>query len=174
MLAALYESSTDGRLRVVLTRRARHLRSHRGEVSFPGGAQEPGEEPLDAALREAREEIALDPDSVEVIGELDHLETFMSRSHIAPFVGVLPSGLPELVPNPAEVERILHVSLDELMLPEVYREERWGVPPLDHPMHFFELVGDTIWGATARMLVNLLSIVTGAGWNGSEANRHGR
>lgn len=165
VLAALYED--EGHVRVVLTRRAQHLRSHRGEVSFPGGGQEPGEDLVTTALREADEEVGLDPSSVEVVGELDHLQTFMARSYIVPFVGIL-STPPKLTPNPAEVERILHPSLDELLLPEVYREERWGVPPLDHPMHFFELVGDTIWGATGRMLVNLLALTTGAEWRHSD------
>lgn len=158
VLAPVYEEG--GEAWVVLTRRAQHLRSHRGEVSFPGGGRE-GEESLAAtALRESREEVGLDPASVELVGELDHLETVMGRSWIVPYVGVLP-GRPRLRPNPAEVELILHVPLAELLADGVCREERWGVPPRDRPMWFFEVVGDTIWGATARMLVNLLCLVTG-------------
>lgn len=158
VLAALYDDG--GEAHVILTRRAQHLRSHRGEVSFPGGGQDKGEALHETALREAHEETGLDPAGVEIVGELDHMSTLSSRSSIAPFVAVLP-GRPQLHPNEAEVEAILHVSLSELMLDEVYREERWGVPPLDRAMHFFELVGDTIWGATARMLYQLLAIVTG-------------
>jgi 8-oxo-dGTP pyrophosphatase MutT (NUDIX family) len=158
VLAALYDEG--GEARVILTRRAQNLRSHRGEVSFPGGGQDRGETLEQTALREAHEETGLDPAGVEIVGELDHMSTLSSRSSIAPFVAVLP-GRPELRPNEAEVETILHVPLSELMLDEVYREERWGVPPLDRAMHFFELVGDTIWGATARMLYQLLAVVTG-------------
>lgn len=158
VLAPLYEE--DGEVHVVLTRRAQHLRSHRGEVSFPGGGQEKGEDLLATALRESWEETALDPDTVEIIGELDHLETVTSRSFIVPFVGVLP-GRPELTANPGEVEKILHVPLSELLLDEVYREERWGLPPLDRGLYFFEIVGDTIWGATAWMLRRFLGLVTG-------------
>lgn len=161
VLAPLYE--LDGEVHVVLTRRAQHLRSHRGEVSFPGGGQEPGEDLLDTALREACEETGLDRSVVEIIGELDHLQTVTSRSFIVPFVGVLP-GRPALEPNPAEVELILHVPLDELLLDGVYREERWGLPPLDRPIYFFEIAGDTIWGATAHMLRNLLALATGTRW----------
>ncbi|WP_208026722.1 NUDIX hydrolase [Rhabdothermincola sediminis] len=161
VLAPLYE--LDGEVHVVLTRRAQHLRSHRGEVSFPGGGQEPGEDLLDTALREACEETGLDRSAVEIICELDHLQTVTSRSFIVPFVGVLP-GRPTLEPNPAEVELILHVPLDELLLDGVYREERWGLPPLDRPIYFFEIVGDTIWGATAHMLRNLLALATGTRW----------
>jgi 8-oxo-dGTP pyrophosphatase MutT (NUDIX family) len=159
VVAPLFEE--DGETWVILTRRAQHLRSHKGEVSFPGGGQDPGDADLRAtALREAYEETALDPARVEIVGELDHLTTVSSRSYVVPFVGVV-DGRPDLTPNPTEVERILYVPLSELLLDEVYREEHWGVPPLDRTMHFFELVGDTIWGATARMLAQLLTVVTG-------------
>lgn len=158
VLAALYDDR--GEAWVVLTRRAQHLRSHRGEVSFPGGGQEGDETLRVTALREAQEETGLDPASVEVIGELDHLETITSRSFIVPFVGVLP-GRPDLVASPDEVELILYVPLSELLADGVFREERWGLPPLDRPLYFFEIVGDTIWGATAAMLRNLLTLVTG-------------
>jgi 8-oxo-dGTP pyrophosphatase MutT (NUDIX family) len=149
-----------GETHVVLTRRAQHLRSHKGEVSFPGGGQDPGEDLRDTALREAHEETGLDPATVEIFGELDHLTTISSRSFIVPYVAALP-GRPDLRPNEAEVERILYVPLAELLLDEVFREERWGVPPLDRPITFFEIVGDTIWGATGAMLRQLLAIVTG-------------
>ena len=92
VLAALYDE--DGEAHVVLTRRAWHLRSHRGEVSFPGGGRDPGEDLADTARREAWEEVQLDPSSIEMVGELDHLSTFTSRSWIVPFVAVLP-GRPE-------------------------------------------------------------------------------
>ena len=158
VLAPLYDEG--GEAHVVLTRRAQHLRSHRGEVSFPGGGEEPGDADLRAtALREALEETALDPASVEVVGELDHLQTVTSRSFIVPFVGILP-GRPELVPDPGEVAKILHLPLSELLADGVYREERWGLPPLDRPISFFEVEGDTIWGATGAMLRNLLALLT--------------
>jgi 8-oxo-dGTP pyrophosphatase MutT (NUDIX family) len=161
VLAPLYQEIGD--VHVVLTRRAQHLRSHRGEVSFPGGGQEVGEDLETTALRESQEEIGLDPSTVEVVGELDHLETVTSRSFITPFVGLLP-GRPALVPNPNEVERILNVRLADLLAPGVFREERWGLPPLDRPIYFFEIVGDTVWGATAFMLRNFLALITGTDW----------
>ena len=145
---------------MVLTRRAQHLRSHRGEVSFPGGRQEPGETHWETALREAREEIALDPSEVRAIGQLDHLRTVTSESFIVPFVAELP-GRPELVADPGEVEKVLHVPLAELLLDGVFHEELWSIGGQQRPIFFFDLVGDTIWGATAAMLRNLLAIVTG-------------
>ncbi|MCU1354961.1 MAG: putative hydrolase [Acidimicrobiales bacterium] len=158
VLAALYHH--DGEAWVVLTRRSAALRVHGGEVSFPGGGQDPGEALADTARREASEEIGLDPSTVRIIGELDHLSTITSNSFIVPFVAVLP-GRPKVVANPAEVDAVLHVRLAELLHPEVFREERWDVLGGDRPIWFFELHGDTVWGATAAMLRQLLGFATG-------------
>jgi 8-oxo-dGTP pyrophosphatase MutT (NUDIX family) len=146
---------------VLLTRRTWGLRTHQGEVSFPGGRVEPGEAPADAARREAFEEVGIDRASIEVIGELDRLATVSSGSFIVPYVGVLP-GRPQTVPSPHEVEAVLHVPLAELLDPAVFREERWVFPDGgERPITFFELVGDTVWGATASLLRQLLGFVTG-------------
>jgi 8-oxo-dGTP pyrophosphatase MutT (NUDIX family) len=159
VLAPLYEQ--DGEALVVLTRRTWGLRTHQGEVSFPGGRIEPGESPTDGALREAKEEIDLDPSTVDIVGELDHLTTVSSRSFVVPFVGALP-GRPECHPNPHEVEAVLHVPLSELADPAIYREEIWTFPDgRPRSIHFFELVGDTVWGMTAALLRQLLGMVTG-------------
>lgn len=158
VLAPLYEA--DGDVWVVLTRRSWQLRSHTGEVSFPGGRREAGDIDLwDTATREAMEEIALDPADVERIGELDHLATVTSQSFIVPYVGVLP-GRPDLVANDDEVDAILHVRLAELFDPDVYRSEQWSWEGFERTIHFFELVGDTVWGATGSMLVDLLTRVS--------------
>jgi 8-oxo-dGTP pyrophosphatase MutT (NUDIX family) len=148
---------------VVLTRRAAHLRNHRGEVSFPGGRQEDHDTDLVAtALREAHEEIRLEPASVDVVGGLDRLSTFVSQSMIHPFVGVLPGRPQGLVADPGEVEHILHVPLADLLDLEAFHEEIWRFPDgHDRALVFFEIVGDTIWGATARMLRQLLSAALG-------------
>jgi 8-oxo-dGTP pyrophosphatase MutT (NUDIX family) len=142
---------------VLLTRRSWTLRHHRGEISFPGGRMDPGESAVDTALREAHEEVGLDPARVEVIGELEHLNTVVSRSYIIPKVAVLTGERPELRPSVAEVERIMWVPLAELVAPGTYHGERWGTPPTDRLLHFFELSDETVWGATAHMLVDLLT-----------------
>ncbi len=165
VLAPLYDAPVDAAgdpvAHVVLTRRTWAVRTHQGEVSFPGGRIEPGESPLDGARREAHEEIGLDPASVEIIGELDHLATVSSGSFIVPYVGVL-ACRPDTVPSPAEVEAVLHVPLAELLDPAIFREEIWTFPGgYQQPITFFELVGDTVWGATASLLRQLLGIVTG-------------
>lgn len=170
VLVPLFEEG--GETRVVLTRRAAHLRSHRGEVCFPGGRLEPGEGAEDAALREAAEEVGLRATSVTVAGRLSPLSTFVSGSSIVPVVGFLP-GRPQLAPNPEEVEHPFDVALADLLAPGVFREERWmrdgdataRMPSsragASHAVWFFELPRDTVWGATARILVELLLVVLG-------------
>jgi 8-oxo-dGTP pyrophosphatase MutT (NUDIX family) len=167
VLVALFER--DGEATVVLTRRAAHLRTHTGEVSFPGGRLDAGETPEAGALREAAEEVGLDTAAVEVVGRLTPLVTFSSSAGITPVVGVLAEA-PRLVANPHEVAHVFDVSLAALAADDVFREERWVVPgrPMpvvdagtdgSFPVWFFELPHDTVWGATARMLVELLRLV---------------
>jgi 8-oxo-dGTP pyrophosphatase MutT (NUDIX family) len=157
VLAPLFEE--QGETRVVLTRRTTTLPSHRGEVSFPGGKVIEGEDLWVAALREANEEIGLVPAAVEVIGELDHLATVASRFVLAPYVGAL-AARPALTPNPHEVDRVFDVSIAELLDDDAFREERWEVFGEERSVFFFELVGDTVWGATARILHQLLALLT--------------
>lgn len=159
MLVPLFDA--DGSAWVVLTRRAEHLRAHKGEVSFPGGRQEDDEDLEATALREAAEEIALDPTTVELLGRLDHLSTVSSAASIVPFVGALPGRPIGLVADPDEVERILLVPLADLLLDGVYHEELWWREGFSLPVSFFDLVGDTIWGATATMLRQLLALTLG-------------
>lgn len=173
VLMPLFEAAGEAQL--VLTKRPETLPSHRGEVAFPGGAMEPGVDhgPVDTALREAREEVGLPPDEVEVAAELDSLGTVASRFVITPFVGLLPAE-PLLVPAPGEVERAFAVPLSTLADPDRYREEWWrpaGDDPVavqlrrdtglgadgEFPVHFFELDDETIWGATGRILTGFLT-----------------
>lgn len=154
--------ATDGPS-VVLTRRAQHLRNHRGEVSFPGGRVEPNETILEAALREAEEEIRLTRDVVSPLGTLEPLATVVSNSFITPVVGTV-SPLPELVPDAGEVERIFTVPLHDLVREDTYRSEMWTIDRLQInellEVHFFELDDETIWGATARMLHHMIDVIT--------------
>jgi len=158
VLVALFSGERGAE--VVLTRRSQTLNNHKGEISFPGGRLDPGETPVEAALREAHEEVALDPGLVTVVGELDHIATMVSHSHIVPVVGTL-AERPVLRASAGEVDRILTAPLVDLLDAEVYREERWGQPPLDRAIHFLELEDETVWGATGRIMVQLLSIATG-------------
>jgi 8-oxo-dGTP pyrophosphatase MutT (NUDIX family) len=154
VLVPLFEK--DGEAHVVLTRRPDTMPTHQGEVSFPGGGVRAGVDasPQDAALREAEEEIGLPPAAVEIVAELDTLATVGSRFTITPFVGIV-DPLPRLVPHPGEVVKILEVPLSELLDDDAFHEEYWGSP--DRAISFFELPGETVWGATARVLVAFLS-----------------
>ena len=144
---------------VLLTRRSMSLRNHRGEISFPGGRMDPGETPVETALREAHEEVGLDPTLPTIVGELAHLSTVVSRSYIVPIVSVLSEPL-ELHPATGEVDRVLWTPIGDLTREGTYHLERWGTPPLDRPLHFFDLDDETVWGATAHMLVELLTATT--------------
>ena len=160
MLVPVFEE--DGIARLVLTRRSTNLPSHQGQVAFPGGKVHDGETSEAGALREANEEVGIEPTDVEVVGPLEELSTVASQFVLAPFVGLLP-GRPALVPNPAEVARIFDVSVADLMEPDVYHEERWNIPGMgERPMHFFDVADETVWGATARILHDLLTLVTGS------------
>ncbi|HET7652615.1 MAG TPA: CoA pyrophosphatase [Acidimicrobiales bacterium] len=161
VLVALFGAGgADDDARVVLTRRSSTLRNHRGEVAFPGGRQEEGEALADAALRETHEELGIEPATIHVVGELDHLTTVASRFVVAPYVGVLPGGRPDYRPNAAEIDRAFDVALRELLEPDVYVEEVWDFPWGERHVSFFLLEGETVWGATARILRQLLLLVT--------------
>jgi len=141
---------------LIFTERRADLRRHAGEISFPGGRKDDADADLAAtALREADEEIGLDPSLVELGEELPTAGTFVTGYRIHPFVGRIPrpSEL-DLQPNPAEVETVLTFSLD--VLREGYamrRLVRRGVP-IHTPT--YEVEGQMIWGATARILGDFL------------------
>ena len=142
---------------LIFTERRADLRRHAGEISFPGGRQDEGDADLAAtALREAQEEIALDPAAVELSGALTPVSTFVTDYRVHPFVGLVPHpGELRLESNPAEVETVLTLSLD--LLREGYamrRLLRRGIP-IHTPT--YEVEGHLIWGATARILGDLLA-----------------
>ncbi len=165
MLVALYDA--DGEAHVVLTKRPETMAAHRGEIAFPGGKRDPDDRTLQAAaLREAHEEVGIHPATVDVVAELDRIGTVASAFTIAPFVGIL-GGQPTLRPDPVEVVDAFAVPISELLHPETYREEIWDLFGAPRPMAFFELPGETVWGATARILARLLTVLTG-----TEGPRH--
>jgi len=169
VLLALFEE--DGETYVVLTRRATTLRSHRGEIALPGGRTDGDETPIETALREAHEEVGIEPTSVTTIGWLSPIVTFASGSALWPVIGLL-GERPIMVTDPAEVDRAFSVSLKDLVADGTFLEERWRRtvprPGADEdgyfPIYFFAVPGDVIWGATARVLTELLCLVTGVKW----------
>jgi 8-oxo-dGTP pyrophosphatase MutT (NUDIX family) len=142
---------------LVFTERRADLRRHAGEISFPGGRKDDADADLAAtALREAHEEIGLDPSAVELGDELPTTGTFVTGYRIHPFVGKIPHPQElNLAPNPTEVETVLTFSLKVLREGyEMRRLIRRGVP-IHTPT--YEVEGHLIWGATARILGDLLA-----------------
>lgn len=140
---------------IVLTKRSHRLRHHAGEMSFPGGRLDAGEDHVAAALRETFEEVGVPVDDIEVVGMLSPMATFVSSTRIVPVVGTT-SQRRELRPHGCEVERAMWTPLAELTAPHTYRQELWPMRGAEIAMHFFDLDDETVWGATARMLHELL------------------
>lgn len=155
VLLPLVERSSD--LRLLLTRRTEHLRDHPGQISFPGGRIEQGDAgPLDAALREAREEIGIPPEAVELAGYLP-AQPVITGFAILPVVGFVPNDI-AWRPDPFEVAEIIEVPLDFLLDPASARRATRRVPPgIDIATVEFHYAGHRIWGATSNIINSLIS-----------------
>jgi 8-oxo-dGTP pyrophosphatase MutT (NUDIX family) len=144
---------------VLFTKRAEDLTDHPGQMSFPGGGREPEDaDLLSTALREASEEVCLPPGEADIVGRLDDIHT-VTGYQVRPFVGRVPDR--EFVPCDREVAEVAVLPVAGLVDPDNYESER-----RDHPhygevrLHFFDVGGYTVWGATAKMLVQLLELTT--------------
>jgi 8-oxo-dGTP pyrophosphatase MutT (NUDIX family) len=152
VLAPLYADAA-GELHAVFTRRRADLRRHPGEISFPGGRRDPGERLLDTALREAHEEIGLPAGAVDVLGALEPTPTLVTNYAIYPFVGLIEAGF-EWVVADTEVAEVLELPLRTLTAGLGERRlVRRGIP---FRTTTYEVGGHLIWGATARIVSDLL------------------
>lgn len=167
VLVGLFEE--DDEARVILTVRSTQLRAHSGEVAFPGGHLELGESIEEGARREAYEEVRLDPSLLEIVGHLTATPTVSSNTKMIPVVALL-ENRPTLVPCTDEVARVFDVGLAELLDEGVFHEEWWSIPDRpampgafagEFPVWFFRSGGEIIWGATARVLMELLCLILG-------------
>lgn len=150
VLVAVTEQADPG---VLLTVRREHLRAHAGQVAFPGGRLDPGEDHVAAALREAWEEVALDPALVRPVGTADPYHT-ITGYRVVPVVAVIPPGL-DLSPHEDEVAELFEAPLSFLLDPANHRRMSTGYQ--GKTRHFWQIDwnGRRIWGATAAMIVNL-------------------
>ena len=146
VLVPLYVDAA-GVTHAVFTRRRDDLKRHAGEISFPG------ETLLEAALREAEEEIGLPPDDVDVVGALAPVRTFVTNYAIYPFVGVIAPGT-EWVPQDREVAEVLELALEEVRA--AHAEKRLVRKGIPFRTDTYEVGGAMIWGATARIVADLL------------------
>lgn len=146
---------------VPLTVRASGLKRHAGQISLPGGATDPGETLTEAALREAREEIGVDPARVRVLGELTPVHVLVSGFTLHPIVGVSDER-PSFNPAAHEVEEVLEVSVADLQDASRIRtgfRTREGVA-VEYP--YFDLLGRQVWGATAMILGEFICLLQGS------------
>ena len=151
--------AVDGELSLLFTRRSNLLPHHQGQIAFPGGGHDPEDPDLAAtALREAHEEIGLDPAHVRLLGPLDDLETVATRFVITPFVGVVPHPY-DFRPSPDEVDLIFTVPLGRLESPDALRRELWDFGGRKVPIDVYAVDGHVIWGATQRITRNLLAVL---------------
>jgi 8-oxo-dGTP pyrophosphatase MutT (NUDIX family) len=148
----------DGAYHLLFTRRTDRVEHHKGQISFPGGRQDPEDADLLAtALREAEEEMGLRKEDVRILGELDDICT-VSDFCVAPFVGLIPYPYP-FRPNPHEIEEMIEVPLASLLDPARSRREFREHGGLTWPVYFYEHGRHTIWGATASILKQLLDLL---------------
>jgi 8-oxo-dGTP pyrophosphatase MutT (NUDIX family) len=143
-----------GELTVLFTQRTQHLKSHSGQVSFPGGRAEPGDASVEfTALREAQEEIGLAPERVEILGRLPEYHT-RTGFRVTPVIGLIQPPL-ELALDAREVESVFEVPLSFLLDPANRERRTREFQGMTTGFYVFEYEGHMIWGATAGMLVNL-------------------
>jgi 8-oxo-dGTP pyrophosphatase MutT (NUDIX family) len=138
----------------VLTRRSDTLPNHKGQISLPGGAQEPGETPVETALRETCEEIGICSADIHLIGSLTPLYVSASDFEIHPFVAYLDKR-PEFAANPVEVAGLIEMPLDMLLEDSIKVRERWRYGEYDLDVPYYRYDDQVIWGATAIMLSEL-------------------
>ena len=140
---------------VLFTRRQETLRHHAGQISFPGGVRDASDvTPLHTALRELEEELGVHAEDVDVLGMLDEIPT-ITEFRVVPFVGRLPEGTAFAV-SAGEIAELIEVPVAALQEPARQRIERRLVRGAERDIYFFEYAGHTIWGATARIVRNLL------------------
>ena len=151
-----------GEAHLVFAQRTERVGHHKGQISFPGGRIDPEDaDDLAAALREAHEEVGLEPSRVEPLGLLDDTEMFATQYVITPFVGVV-RGPVVWQPDGEEIEKVIEVPVAALLDRGSFRVEQWQRDGVTRDVYFYDYRGTTIWGATARILKQYLDVVAEA------------
>ena len=152
VLVPLYVDA--GELWTILTKRTDSLPSHRSQIAFPGGGRELKEDPWGAAVREAHEEIGLDPKTVLRLGELDEGET-PAGFRVIPCVGAVPRTF-QAQPNAGEIAEVFSLPLSAFSNPQLVEERSVKIDGKERMLRIYHVGGRQIWGLTARILQNLL------------------
>ena len=157
VLVLVYEH--NGRHHVVFQKRTDRVDAHKGQISFPGGGQDPEDEGdiIRTAGRETHEEIGVNPDHIDILGQLDDIKT-ISNFAVTPYVGWLSHYPYEWTFSDDEVAYLLEVPVDHLRHPDTYVPDRRLVNGVHREMPAYQWQDDLIWGATARMLTNFLDL----------------
>ena len=152
----------NGEHKILFTKRSTQVKTHKGQISFPGGVVEETDQTLlETALREAHEEIGLLKEDVEILGQADDATTVVSNFIVHPFVGVIPYPYDFRI-WPEEVDRIIEVPLRVFLEDDPrYRQNSAEFEGVIYSGSAFRYKGDVIWGATARILENLMGILKG-------------
>ena len=148
----------EGGAHLVLTRRTSSVLHHQAQISFPGGQMDELETPVDTALREGEEELAIKPAEVRVLGELTPLYIPPSNYCIYPVVAAA-ENRPDFRPSPHEVAEVIEVPLGHLLDSRNIKREKWPLRGLDVVVPYYYFLGHKIWGATAMVLAELLDLV---------------
>ncbi len=157
--AVLVPIVDHGEAFLVFAQRTDRVGHHAGQISFPGGRVDAGDaDDLQAALREAEEEVGLAPASVEPLGVLDDTETFATQFVITPWVGVV-RGPVVWMPDGEEIEKVIEVPVAALLARGCFRVESWARNGVTRDVYFYDYQDTTIWGATARILKQYLDLV---------------
>lgn len=151
---------------LLFTVRSLEVRDHKGEISFPGGVRHPEDQDLlHTALRETEEELGIPRDRFEILGSLAPTQTVVSGFLIVPFVGLL-SDRPPISPSPVEIAEVLELGVRRLNQAEREagqdREGEWRT------WYAYDIDGNTVWGATGRIVHSFLEVLRGRGWDGSK------
>lgn len=155
VLIALFPNP-EGELELILTLRSSDI-DHGGQISLPGGRSEEDENVVETALREAKEEVGLNPGDIEIIGSLSDLYVNHSNNYVTPVVGYL-AETPDLTLNPAEVEEAFTVELNSLAGKKNLTVEQWNLREHSYHVPYWDVHRVPLWGATAMILSEFLEL----------------